>query len=105
MKHEQILKDIGKRIRALRERKGWTQYELGEKAGIDPKYLGSIERGEVNVSVGKLCGIAEALGVEVWELFFPLPLYEQYPAVREVIVSGKKDFIELFEKFLLIVKR
>ena len=96
---------MGEKVRERREKKGWTQEKLAELAGLTPTYLGSIERGEVNVSVGKLCGIAEALGVEVWELFFPLPLYEQYPAVREVIVSGKKDFIELFEKFLLIVKR
>jgi transcriptional regulator with XRE-family HTH domain len=60
---------LGKRIRALRRSKDLTQEQLGEKAGINYKYLGAIERGEKNISVESLQKISLALGVEVVDLF------------------------------------
>ena len=60
---------LGKRRRELRKKKGLTQEELGERAGISYKYLGSIERGLENPSFRHLSRIARALGVELSELF------------------------------------
>ena len=60
---------LGKRIRELRKKKGLTQEELGARAGISYKYLGSIERGLENPSFRHLAKIARALGVELSELF------------------------------------
>ena len=56
---------LGKRIRELRKKKGLTQEELGARAGISYKYLGSIERGLENPSFRHLTKIARALGVEL----------------------------------------
>lgn len=60
---------LGRRIRALRNQKGWTQQELGEKADLNYKFLGEIERGQQNPSFGILTKIATALGVDLPELF------------------------------------
>jgi len=60
---------LGKRMRELRKKKGLTQEELGARAGISYKYLGSIERGLENPSFRHLSRIARALGVELSELF------------------------------------
>jgi len=60
---------LGRRIRSLRVQKGLTQQELGEKADINYKFLGEIERGQQNPSFGILAKIATALGVELSELF------------------------------------
>jgi transcriptional regulator with XRE-family HTH domain len=60
---------LGRRIRSLRTEKGWTQQELGEKADINYKFLGEIERGQQNPSFGVLAKIASALGVSLSELF------------------------------------
>ena len=65
-KQEELL---GKRIKELRKKKGLTQEELGARAGISYKYLGSIERGLENPSFRHLAKIARALGVELSELF------------------------------------
>jgi transcriptional regulator with XRE-family HTH domain len=60
---------LGKRIRALRRVKSLTQEELGEKAGLSYKFVGEVERGEVNPSLDSLIRIANALGVKIGDLF------------------------------------
>ena len=60
---------LGQRIRELRKKRGLTQEELGDKAGINYKYLGSIERGLENPSFKHLVRIARAVNVELPELF------------------------------------
>lgn len=47
---DNIRRGLGKRIRTLRRLKTLTQEELGEKAGLSYKFVGEIERGEVNPS-------------------------------------------------------
>lgn len=60
---------VGARIRQLRKAAGLTQERLARKAGMDYKYLGSVERGERNVTLESLERIVRALGVEPYELF------------------------------------
>ena len=43
-----INKRIGLRVRQYREKKGWTQEQLGLEAGLHRAYVGQIERGEKN---------------------------------------------------------
>ena len=52
---------LGKRIKSLRTRKGFTQDKLAELAGLNGKYLGEVERGKENISIVNLMRIAEAL--------------------------------------------
>jgi DNA-binding XRE family transcriptional regulator len=59
---------LGKAIRELRQKHGATQEELAPKAGITPKTLSLVERGEANPTWGTLRGIADALGVSMGEL-------------------------------------
>lgn len=60
---------LGKRIRSLRVARGWTQQDLGEKAGISYKFIGEIERGKQNPSFSILAKISDALDIELKELF------------------------------------
>lgn len=63
-----ILEEIGARIRSLRKASGLSQQALAERAGVSYKYLGEIERGQVNLSVEILMKIAEALHVKAGEI-------------------------------------
>lgn len=60
---------MGRRIRALRNAKGWSQQELGNQADINYKFLGEIERGLQNPTVNILVKISKALNVDLPELF------------------------------------
>lgn len=59
---------VGKRIRELRLKKGWSQEYLAAEAGLNMNYLGGIERGERNPTLKNLARIADALGVTVPDL-------------------------------------
>jgi transcriptional regulator with XRE-family HTH domain len=48
-------------IQDQRSRQTLTQNELAEQAGLSPKYIGEVERGEANLTIEALERIAEAL--------------------------------------------
>ena len=60
---------IGKQIRCLREKKGFSQEGFAAEAGLDRAYYGGVERGERNTAVLNLIKISKTLGVEVGDLF------------------------------------
>lgn len=59
---------IGQLIRSKRLELQITQESLALQCGIDRSYVGRIERGEVNLTVDKLCDIARVLNVSPCEL-------------------------------------
>jgi transcriptional regulator with XRE-family HTH domain len=59
---------LGRRIRTLRITKGLTQQKLGNKADVDYKFIGEIERGNMNPSFKVLVKIAKVLDVELPEI-------------------------------------
>jgi len=59
----------GLRIRTLRKSRGLSQEQLAEKTGISSKYLSSIERGLENPTFDTFIKLAEALQIELHELF------------------------------------
>jgi transcriptional regulator with XRE-family HTH domain len=76
---------LGRRIKALRLRQDLTQEALGERAGLNYKYLGAIERGERNPSLKQLLKIAQALKVEPHELLIVEQEEPSLPKLRKMI--------------------
>jgi transcriptional regulator with XRE-family HTH domain len=60
---------LGKRIRALRADKGWSQVEMADLLGINRGYLSELETGKRDPSLSILKTIAEGLSVTLSELF------------------------------------
>lgn len=60
---------FGSRVRQLRKSCGWSQEEFAHRVGLDRSYMGSVERGERNISLENICLIAKALSVSPAELF------------------------------------
>jgi transcriptional regulator with XRE-family HTH domain len=71
---------LGVKIRAMRNRKGFSQDGLALQCGLDRSYMGRIERGEVNITVDKLYQISELLGCEPADLL---------PRIKEVDRSAR----------------
>lgn len=67
-KEKKLLERIGKSIRERRKELGLTQEEFAEKADINPKFLGKVERAETNVSLITLAKICNALDISLCEL-------------------------------------
>jgi transcriptional regulator with XRE-family HTH domain len=64
-----VLRQFGARVRRIRLQKGMTQEDLAFTCGLDRSYIGSVERGERNVSLLNMHKIVRALGVPMKELF------------------------------------
>jgi transcriptional regulator with XRE-family HTH domain len=59
---------FGKRVRALREARKWTQEELAEAAGMNWLQVGHIERGASDPKLSTICKLAKALRMEAGDL-------------------------------------
>ncbi|GAB2564500.1 helix-turn-helix domain-containing protein [Gracilibacillus alcaliphilus] len=58
----------GKRIKAFRKLKGYTQISFAEAIGMSVTYLGEIERGRKEPTTEQLKKITEQLGITLEEL-------------------------------------
>ena len=67
-KMQDIKKTIGNNLRYIRFQKGLSQEKFYEQFNLNPKYLASIERGEINIGVEFLANLAIALEVPITEL-------------------------------------
>jgi transcriptional regulator with XRE-family HTH domain len=64
---------VARHVRRLRRVRGLSQEGLAELVGNTWKHIGQVERGEVNVGLDILAGIARALSVDVVDLVAPFP--------------------------------
>jgi len=62
---------LSQNIKRFRQKKGWSQAKLAEKMEISTNYLSDIETKRGWVSPFSLVKLANALEIEVFELFKP----------------------------------
>jgi len=70
---DDVLRELGDRIRKARQARGLTQEGLAIKAGVDRSYVGGVERGQRNVTFTMLCKLCAALQCDVAELTRGIP--------------------------------
>jgi transcriptional regulator with XRE-family HTH domain len=66
---EIVAKAVGKQIRELRKKKGWSQERLADESQMHRSYMWGIEQGRRNPSLRHLSLIADALEVAIAALF------------------------------------
>lgn len=59
---------VAENVRLERVRRGWSQEELAEKAGLHRNYVGAIERAEVNFGIDYLVRLAGALHIPTYAM-------------------------------------
>jgi transcriptional regulator with XRE-family HTH domain len=91
-----LLLKLGARLKEIRRARGFTQEALAEKVDLTPQYLSRLESGHQSPSVKTVAKLAEALNVELWELF---DLGHQ-GSVKEVRVKLRKLIQESSEEKL-----
>ena len=63
-----VAKSFGKAVREYRLQKGMSQQVLADKCGLDISYVGQIERGLRNPTLGVIHAVANVLMVKVSDL-------------------------------------
>lgn len=61
--------EISKRLRWLREKSGYTQNGLAERAGVSQTHLRRVELGQADITVNHLQLLCDALGITLKEFF------------------------------------
>ena len=103
---------IGKKIRELRKKKGFTQEDLGEKADLDYTSIGAAERGERNLSVKSLLRVAEALDADAG-YFIPTSRKlkvktekgEKVKRIVDVLEILNVEQVDLVEDFVKVLEK
>jgi transcriptional regulator with XRE-family HTH domain len=65
------VRDLGVRVRALREARRWTLEQAAEAMNLDLKHLQKVESGKLNITLVTLVRIAEGFGEPMAALFRP----------------------------------
>lgn len=68
-KNADIERRFGTKLAYIRKSKKLSQMKLAEIVDMNFNYIGQIERGEANVTIKTIHLIADALDVEIKELF------------------------------------
>jgi transcriptional regulator with XRE-family HTH domain len=99
-----LREQIGQRIKALREQRGWSQRELGERANMTHSFLSRLERGQTGIEIETLQNLAHALGVGLADLFAddvtpsrPAdagPAYDRWEAVVQSLSATSRELAE-----------
>lgn len=63
-----LLKNLGRQLRALREQAGKSQDTLANDSGLHRTYIGAVERGERNPTILTLSRYAAGLGLAMSDL-------------------------------------
>lgn len=68
MAEGELQKVVGQNLRAYRLQHGLSQEAFAEVLGVHRTYMGSVERGERNLTLRSVEGLAAAIGVGAIEL-------------------------------------
>ena len=67
-----IQKQVGLRIREIRQSKHLSQEDFSFEVGLDRTYISSVERGLRNISIINLDKISHSFGMSLKEFFDPV---------------------------------
>lgn len=103
-----ISKIIGERIRIYRNKAGFSQEELAEKAGLHSTYIGQLERGEKNATLESIEKVSRALKLPLEVLMEKIVLSDTrnevpakfYDLVNSLQVSEQKFLYDLLERII-----
>lgn len=68
MGYEALLRTVGRRVRNLRELRGFSRRQLSGRCGVSERFLAQLEAGKGNISLMRFADVASALSVTPAEL-------------------------------------
>lgn len=84
MESQELREVLSQNLKKYRKIKGWSQFDLAEKAEISEQTVNSIEGLRLWPSDKTLAKIANVLEVEMYRLFVPQKLTLQSEAISEL---------------------
>lgn len=89
-KETAALKELGKKLRDLRSSQNLSQSQLADSIGISSRYLGEIEAGKRNLSLGVLHALAARLSITLPELLTVEDSQTRQDAIKQIMAHLDK---------------
>lgn len=93
------LRNLGRNVRRLRKKVGYTQEQLAERSGIPRATMAGVEKEDANPTLNVIASIADAMGVSIDELLRtgdPRGTHMKYdPDMKMTSRDGKYSSISL----------
>lgn len=86
---------LGRRIKELRKKKGFTQEQFAEMVGVCERNISKIECGRNFVTAERLSKIMEILGVEAQELFNFKHVEDTDILKKEIITALQNETVDI----------
>ena len=94
---------IGRKIRAARLEKGWSQDRLSEKCNISLSFMGHIERGTRIMSMDTFVALCNELEISadylLWDIIRP-----SYPILLNILNGVKTKDAATYSHYVQIIK-
>lgn len=84
---------LGKRIRSLRQSKGWTQEQLAEYADLHVSYIVLLEKGANRATIETLDKLSKAFGLSISDLVQPLGEMRD-DSMQSQLREALEDFVQ-----------
>ena len=88
--------DVSKRIISLRERCGFTQNGLAERARVSQTHLRRVELDQADITVGHLQLLCDAMGISLKEFFEDESESDEIAAVFSKLSPKQKTLLLTF---------
>ena len=88
--------DISKRLISLRQRCGYTQNGLAERAGVSQSHLRRVELGQANITVSHLELLCDAMGISLKEFFNETPNEDEISISLSKLSPKQKKLLQTF---------
>jgi len=100
------MKNVGKNIRRLRQKKGWTLVQIADKVQVSVPAFSKIETGPTDINMSRLKQLAEIFEVSILDILYDEgenpqeELIEAANALREQI-QQKEATVNMLQKKLI----
>ena len=88
--------DVSKRLISLREKCGFTQNGLAERAGVSQTHLRRVELGQADITVGHLQLLCDAMGISLSEFFKDESDIDEVAVVLSKLSPKQKTLLKTF---------
>lgn len=88
--------NVSKRIITLRERCGFTQNGLAERAGVSQTHLRRVELGLADITIGHLELLCDAMGISIGEFFKEEANSDEIAVVLSKLSPKQKNLLLAF---------
>lgn len=96
MESQELKELLSQNLKKFRKEKGWSQFELAEKAGISEQTMNSIEGLRLWPSDKTLSKLTSALKIAPYKLFLPQKLPINSDALKDLkaaAIQSVQDFL------------